>query len=42
MADIAAIFHWGLADLERLDVLDLLRWRDLAVTRWNEMNKVEK
>jgi hypothetical protein len=38
MADIAAIFHWSLADLERLDPFELLNWRRLAVERWNRMN----
>lgn len=38
MADIAVIFHWSLADLERLDPFELLNWRRLAVERWNRMN----
>lgn len=41
MADIAAIFHWSLADLAALDLADLIMWRDLAVDRWNRMNRTE-
>ena len=37
MADIAAIFHWSLADLEGLTLPELMHWRELAITRWNDM-----
>lgn len=37
MADIAAIFHWPLADLAALDLFDLIAWRRRAVDRWNRM-----
>lgn len=37
MADIAAIFHWPKAELEALTLPELLRWRELAVARWNRM-----
>lgn len=38
MADIAAIFHWPLSELQALDAADLLMWRGLAVDRWNAMH----
>lgn len=41
MADIAAVFHWPLSELRMLDPAELVLWRDLAVERWNVMNKVE-
>ncbi|QQN75787.1 GpE family phage tail protein [Croceicoccus sp. YJ47] len=41
MADIAAIFHWPLSELEALDFEDLQRWRERAVARWNAMNGQE-
>ncbi len=37
MADIAAIFHWPLAELQALDMGELILWRGLAVERWNTM-----
>jgi hypothetical protein len=37
MADIAAIFHWPLAQIEALDLFDLLAWRRRAVARFNRM-----
>jgi len=37
MADIAAIFHWPLRDLERLDLFELMAWRRRAVERFNRM-----
>jgi hypothetical protein len=33
MADVAACWHWGLADLERLTLWELLDWRARAVER---------
>lgn len=41
MADIAAIFHWPLSELERMDLPELMQWRALAVDRWNTMNQAE-
>ena len=35
MADIAAIFHWPLSELQALDVDDLVAWHDRAVKWWN-------
>ncbi len=37
MADVAAIFHWPLSQLESLDVFELLGWRRRAVARFNRM-----
>ncbi|MEW4466294.1 GpE family phage tail protein [Parasphingorhabdus sp. JC815] len=37
MADIAAIFHWPLSDLQEMSLNELMMWRELAVGRWNEM-----
>lgn len=37
MADIAAIFHWPLSELEGLPLDELIAWRHRAVTRWNRM-----
>jgi hypothetical protein len=33
MADIAAIFHWPLHDMDRMDLAELARWRDEARKR---------
>lgn len=41
MADIAAIFHWPLSELERMELAELMQWRALAVDRWNTMNRAE-
>lgn len=38
MADIAAVFHWPPEALDRLDIVDLLDWREAAVERWNRMH----
>lgn len=37
IADIAAIFHWPLAEIEALDLPDLMLWRTKAIDRWNRM-----
>ncbi|WP_412097179.1 GpE family phage tail protein [Brevundimonas diminuta] len=37
-ADIAAVFHWPLSAMSDLPLSDLMRWRDLAVARWNAMH----
>jgi len=39
IADIAFIFHWPLSEIERLDIADLIHWRDMAVTCWNRANE---
>lgn len=41
MADIAAIFHWPLSELVAMDLLDLIAWRNRAVTRWKNMNETK-
>lgn len=38
IADIAAVFHWPLSELENLPLDRLIAWREKAVTRWNTMN----
>jgi Phage P2 GpE. len=38
MADIAAVFHWPLSELQALSIDELLDWRDLAIERWNHMH----
>ncbi|MBA1373193.1 GpE family phage tail protein [Sphingomonas ursincola] len=38
MADIAAIFHWPLSELEALEFEELIYWRSKAVDRWNRMH----
>lgn len=38
MADVAAVFHWTPADMDQMPVTEILRWRDLAVERWNRMH----
>lgn len=34
MADIAAVFHWRIADMEGMEVEELLAWQRRAVARW--------
>lgn len=33
MADIAAVFHWPLAELLAMDIKELIYWQGLAVAR---------
>jgi len=33
MADIAAVFHWGPAALDELELSDLMKWRERARAR---------
>ena len=33
MADIAAVFHWSLRDMEAMDLQELSRWRQHAAER---------
>ncbi|MBU1605792.1 MAG: GpE family phage tail protein [Gammaproteobacteria bacterium] len=40
-ADIAAIFHWSLTELDALGIDELRAWRDRAIARWSTMNRVE-
>lgn len=42
MAQIAAVFHWPLSELQQLDINELLDWRDRAVTIWNRMHGAEE
>ena len=39
MADVAAIFHWRPADMDPMDLTELMHWRALAVDRFKQMNK---
>ena len=41
MADIAAHFQWPLSELAAMELTDLIRWRELAVERWNRMQGQE-
>lgn len=41
IADVAAVFHWPLSDLVAMEFADLARWQDLAVDRWNRMNRTD-
>ena len=38
MADIAAIFHWPLSELEVMDLGELIEWHGRAAERWNRMH----
>lgn len=33
MADIAVVFHWAPADMDRLELLELMEWRERARQR---------
>lgn len=37
MADIAAIFHWPLAELKALELDELASWHRLAIDRHKQM-----
>ncbi|MBH9537910.1 GpE family phage tail protein [Novosphingopyxis sp. YJ-S2-01] len=41
MADIAAVFHWPLSDLEPLSLSELMNWRALAIDRFRAMQPRE-
>ena len=41
MADIAAVFHWPPSAFDDMSLSDLVRWRELAVTRWRRMNGIK-
>ena len=38
MADIAAVFHWRPADMDPMELGELMHWRQLAVERHNAMH----
>ena len=38
IADIAAVFHWPLSELENLPLDRLIELRAKAVSRWNTMH----
>ncbi|WP_413463469.1 GpE family phage tail protein [Altererythrobacter sp. CC-YST694] len=40
IADIALIFHWPPAVLLEMELAELRMWRELAVSRWNDINRV--
>ncbi|KZN44003.1 GpE family phage tail protein [Pseudoalteromonas luteoviolacea] len=42
MADIAIIFHWKLSEMDDLDIIELMQWRDKAINRWNQINNPEE
>lgn len=41
MADIAAIFHWPLAELKALELDELASWHRLAIDRLKTMKGVD-
>lgn len=38
MADIAAVFHWPLSELQQLELTELIDWRERAIAWWNRAN----
>lgn len=42
MADIAAVFHWPLSELQALPLADLIDWRERAIAWWNRVNAPSK
>lgn len=36
MADIACVFHWGLAELAGLSLTELMQWRERARLRMGD------
>lgn len=42
MTDIAAIFHWPLADMEAMPLPELSAWRERAVGWHNRINAPTK
>ncbi|MCC6478064.1 MAG: GpE family phage tail protein [Sphingomonadaceae bacterium] len=42
MTDIAAIFHWSLADMEAMDLPELADWRERAVAWHNRVHGAKK
>ncbi|MYL96420.1 GpE family phage tail protein [Novosphingobium sp. FGD1] len=41
MANVAAVFHWPPSEVLAMEIEELAMWSDLAVQRWNTMNRVE-
>lgn len=37
MADIAAVFHWALADMQAMSLPELMLWRGMALERFRQM-----
>jgi len=35
MADVAMAFHFGLGDMQAMDLNELMQWRERAAQRWN-------
>ena len=38
MADVAAVFHWRPADMDPMELGELMNWRALALDRFKQMN----
>lgn len=38
MADIAAVFHWPLHELEAMELQELMDWQERAIDRFKKMN----
>lgn len=38
MADIAAVFHWPLHELETMELQELMDWQERAIDRFKKMN----
>lgn len=38
MADIAAVFHWRLQDMEAMELPELMEWQERAIDRFKQMN----
>ena len=38
MADIAAVFHWALADMQAMPLPELMLWRGMALDRFKQMH----
>ena len=35
------MFHWPLSDLLPMEIDELIAWRELAIDRWNRMNRTD-
>jgi hypothetical protein len=35
MADIAMVFHWPPSEMYAMDINELMRWHEKAISRWN-------
>lgn len=38
MADLAAVFQWRPADMDQMELEELMDWRALAIDRYKQMN----